>query len=98
MSYPSRPKWVRQNHRPDWNTVDARIRDIVYLGSLRKVVADLASGGSATVVCQPDDDIPASPEITIGFPVSATMVVAAKEPGATEQPLQSDTYVHEQMF
>jgi putative spermidine/putrescine transport system ATP-binding protein len=62
----------------DWNAVDARIRDIVYLGSLRKVVADLPSGGTAIVICQPDKEIPSSPEVTIGFPVHAARVVAPK--------------------
>ncbi|MBN9029722.1 MAG: hypothetical protein BGO05_02230 [Rhizobiales bacterium 63-7] len=62
----------------DWNSVNARIRDVVYLGSLRKVVADLPSGGTATVICQPEQSIPSNAEITIGFPFSSTMIVTAK--------------------
>lgn len=63
----------------DWNGVDARIRDVVYLGSLRKVVADLRSGATATVISQPGEGIPSDAEVTIGFPVSATMIVAAAQ-------------------
>ncbi|MBW0370815.1 ABC transporter ATP-binding protein [Ensifer adhaerens] len=59
------------------NLVDARVRDVVYLGSLRKVVADLASGSTFSVVCQPDDRIPSQPDITISFPVSVTRIVTA---------------------
>ncbi len=62
---------------PDWNVVKGRIRDVVYLGSLRKIVADLSTGDTMTVICQPEDTLPTEPGIVIGFPVSATLVVSA---------------------
>jgi len=60
----------------EWNAVQARVRDIVYLGSLRKVVAELPSGGSATVTCTSDTRIPADQSVIIGFPTNAARVVA----------------------
>lgn len=63
----------------NWNAVDGRIRDIIYLGALRKVVAELGSGANATIVCQPDDEVPADAQITIGFPRSGARVVVANE-------------------
>lgn len=60
-----------------WNHMPARLRDIVYLGSIRKVVADLNDGGVALVVCQPDTPLPSGAEITIAFPPDAARIVPA---------------------
>jgi putative spermidine/putrescine transport system ATP-binding protein len=62
----------------EWNQVQGQVRDIVYLGSLRKVVIDLASGGTATVVCNPDASIPASRAVKVGFPAEAARVVSTR--------------------
>ena len=64
-----------------WNCVAARIRDVIYLGSLRKVVAELpAGGGTFTVICQPEQVLPVDPDILVGFPVEAARVVPANPP------------------
>lgn len=60
-----------------WNLVPAKIRDVVYLGALRKVVAEVAGGGKFTVVCQPDQQLPTELDIVVGFPVDAARVITA---------------------
>jgi putative spermidine/putrescine transport system ATP-binding protein len=63
-----------------WNQVTARIRDVVYLGALRKVVADLKDGGTFTVICQPDQALPSVPDVLVAFPPEAARVVLAGDP------------------
>lgn len=60
-----------------WNQLAARVRDVVYLGALRKVVADLKDGGTFTVICQPDQSLPTSPDVLVAFPSEAARVVFA---------------------
>ncbi|WP_341773335.1 ABC transporter ATP-binding protein [Burkholderia stabilis] len=75
---PERSKALARGDRVEgWNHLPARIRDIVYLGSMRKIVADLDAGGVAQVVCQPDAVMPAGPEITIAFSPEFTRIVPA---------------------
>jgi hypothetical protein len=62
-----------------WNQVTARIRDVVYLGALRKVVADLKDGGTFTVICQPDQSLPLVPDVLVAFPPEAARVVLASD-------------------
>lgn len=76
---PERCRLFERGKAPDdWNSVDAWVSDIVYLGALRKVLLTLASGETAVVICQPDVEIPAGPEVTLGFPVSAARTVTAQ--------------------
>ena len=61
----------------DWNCVAAHIRDVIYLGALRKVVADVVGGGVFTVICQPDQALPSTQEVQVAFPVEVARVVLA---------------------
>lgn len=63
-----------------WNAVAARIRDVVYLGALRKVVADLKDGGTFTVICKPDQAPPTTPDVLVAFPPEMARVVLAGGP------------------
>jgi putative spermidine/putrescine transport system ATP-binding protein len=60
-----------------WNTVPARIRDVVYLGSQRKVLVDCESATTAVVNCTPDDELPNSPEVVVAFPAAVARIVSA---------------------
>lgn len=60
-----------------WNHVPGRIRDIVYLGSIRKVVMELDSGGVGLVVCQPGSVIPPGPDVTVAFSPEFARIVPA---------------------
>lgn len=78
---PERSKVLARGERMEgWNHVPGRIRDIVYLGSMRKVVADLDGGGVALAVCQPDAVIPSGPEVTIAFSPEFARIVPALVP------------------
>ncbi|MFN7596259.1 MAG: ABC transporter ATP-binding protein [Cereibacter sp.] len=73
--------FTAQSEVPEgWNQVPARIRDVVYLGALRKVVADLRDGGTFTVIFQPDQILPAAPDVLVAFPPDAARVVLADGP------------------
>lgn len=61
----------------DWNVVPGRIREIVYLGSQRKMVVDCASSTTAIVNCAPDDNLPGGPEVVLAFPPTAARIVSA---------------------
>jgi putative spermidine/putrescine transport system ATP-binding protein len=66
---PERCKVLRRGTAPDdWNAVPGQIRDVVYLGSSRKVIIDLDVSGTAIVLCPPDVEMPVEREITIAFP------------------------------
>lgn len=60
-----------------WNAVAARIRDVVYLGSQRKVVVDCESANTAVVNCTPDDELPSRPEVVLAFPPAVARIVSA---------------------
>lgn len=73
--------FTAQSEVPEgWNQVPARIRDVVYLGALRKVVADLRDGGTFTVIFQPDQILTAAPDVLVAFPPDAARVVLADGP------------------
>jgi putative spermidine/putrescine transport system ATP-binding protein len=73
--------FTTQSEVPEgWNQVPARIRDVVYLGALRKVVADLRDRGTFTVIFQPDQILPAAPDVLVAFPPDAARVVLADGP------------------
>lgn len=58
-----------------WNSVPGRLREVVYLGSQRKVIVDLVAGGSAVVTCTPEVVIPSEPEVCVSFARAATRIV-----------------------
>jgi putative spermidine/putrescine transport system ATP-binding protein len=60
-----------------WNLVPARIREVVYLGSQRKVIADCKFATTAVVNCTPDDELPSSPEVVVAFPPAVARIVSA---------------------
>jgi putative spermidine/putrescine transport system ATP-binding protein len=73
---PERCKVFRRGGGPgDWNNVLGRIRDVVYLGSLRKVVVDLDTGGTALILCPPDAEIPSERAVTVAFSPSVARTV-----------------------
>lgn len=77
---PERTKVLARGAAIDgWNHVPGRIRDIVYLGSIRKVVIELDSGGVGLVVCQPGLVIPPGPDVTIAFSPEFARIVPASE-------------------
>ena len=60
-----------------WNSVPGRLREVVYLGSQRKMIVDLEIGGSAVVTCTPDVVLPSEAAVCVRFPISATRIVPA---------------------
>ncbi len=75
---PERTKVLARGELIDgWNHMQGRIRDIIYLGSMRKVVADLDGGDVVLVVCQPDINVPSGPEVTIAFSPEFARIVPA---------------------
>jgi putative spermidine/putrescine transport system ATP-binding protein len=75
---PERCSLIARGAAPeDWNEVRGRIRDIVYLGSLRKVVVDLEAGGAAVVSARPDAEIPSDGAVSVAFLVSSARTIPA---------------------
>jgi putative spermidine/putrescine transport system ATP-binding protein len=63
-----------------WNFVPANIRDVIYLGSLRKVVCGLTDGQDFMVVCRPEDTIPVDSSVFVGFAADSARIISAKTP------------------
>jgi putative spermidine/putrescine transport system ATP-binding protein len=75
---PERCKVTRRGTAPaDWNQLPGHIRDVVYLGSSRKVVVELEAGNTALVLCVPDTEIPSEREVMVAFPPSAARTIPA---------------------
>jgi putative spermidine/putrescine transport system ATP-binding protein len=75
---PERCRVLRRGAVPNgWNAVPGQVRDIVYLGSSRKVIVDLDASGTAIVLCPPDTEMPDERDIAITFPPSAARTVPA---------------------
>ena len=73
---PERCRLVSLGAAPEgWNEAPGRIRDIVYLGSLRKVLVDLDAGKTAVVSLQPDHEVPGDGIVSVTFPVAAARTV-----------------------
>ncbi len=51
-----------------WNSVPGRLREVVYLGSQRKMIVDLEIGGSAVVTCTPDVVLPSEAAVCVRVP------------------------------
>jgi putative spermidine/putrescine transport system ATP-binding protein len=75
---PERCRIVAPGCSPEeWNAAPGRIRDVIYLGSARKVVVDLELGGAATALCPPDLELPSDPAVEVAFPMAVARVVPA---------------------
>ncbi|QJP14805.1 ABC transporter ATP-binding protein [Starkeya sp. ORNL1] len=80
---PERCRVVPHGESPgECNAVPGRLREVVYLGSLRKLVVDLDAGGTAVVTCPPEAAIPSDPAVNVTFPISAARAVPAHTPSA----------------
>jgi len=75
---PERTKIMERGAMPaGWNELHGRLRDVIYLGSLRKVIVELESGGEAAVTCQPDAVIPSQAAVSVVFPPPVAQVIPA---------------------
>lgn len=63
-----------------WNAVPISIREVIYLGSLRKVICGLADGGNFTVICRPEETVPEGSSIVAGFAPDSARIVSNKAP------------------
>ena len=81
---PERCNLVARGSAPSgWNEAPGRIRDVVYLGSLRKLVVDLDAGGTATVSLRPDMELPIDPAVSVAFPIASARTLPATKTIAT---------------
>jgi putative spermidine/putrescine transport system ATP-binding protein len=62
-----------------WNDVRGQIRDIVYLGSLRKVIIDLEAGGTAIVSARSDIEIPNEGTAIVAFPATSARTLPTSD-------------------
>ncbi|WP_027061356.1 ABC transporter ATP-binding protein [Mesorhizobium loti] len=77
---PERCSLVARGDAPaGWNEIPGLIRDIVYLGSLRKVVIDLEAGGTAVVSSRPETEFPLNRAVSVAFPISSARTLPAAE-------------------
>ena len=81
---PERCRLIARGTAPGgWNEAPGRLRDIVYLGSLRKVVVDLEAGGAAVVSLRPDNELSTDDLVSVAFPIAAARTLPPVAPNAS---------------
>jgi putative spermidine/putrescine transport system ATP-binding protein len=60
-----------------WNEMPGRVRDIVYLGSMSKIVVDVEGMGTATVSARADAQFLGAEDVSVAFPHTSARVVPA---------------------